>query len=208
MKPLARGYIPQIAFVISLCACYKLINQSDNTNALIANFIYSFTLVSMYGISALYHTPMWDHRMYHLLRRIDHATIFTLIAGTATPLCMLGLKNGLGTRLLCIFWGFAAVGMFWTMVWTHGPKWLRAIFYVALGWIAVPYLSEFNTFLGWGNVELLLIGGVIYTVGALVYASRWPNPFPHVFGYHEIFHLFVFIASYLHFAVIYNLTSQ
>ncbi len=206
MKPLIRGYIHQAAFVIALGACALLISQSHGARALTSNIIYSLTLTGMYGVSALYHSPMWSRRNYLLMRSIDHAAIFALIAGSATPICLLGLNNESGRRLLFMLWGIAAIGMFLAIFWTQGPKWMRSLLYVAIGWLAVFYLSEIKSSLGLADTELLLIGGVIYTVGALVYAIKRPDPFPRVFGYHEIFHILVVIASVFYFRVIYGLT--
>ncbi len=207
MKPLIRGYIHQAAFFIAFGACVMLIAQSHGTRSLISNIIYSLTLIGMYGVSALYHSPMWSRRNYLLMRSIDHAAIFACIAGTATPICLLVLKNESGWKLLSIMWAIAAIGMFLTIFWTQGPKWIRACLYVTIGWFAVPYLSEIRSSLGAADTELLLIGGIIYTVGALVYAIKRPNPFPRVFGYHEIFHILVVIASVFYFKVIYFLTT-
>jgi len=207
MKPLIRGYILQAAFFIALGACALLIVKSHGAHALTANIIYSLTLTGMYGVSALYHCPIWSRRNYLLMRSIDHAAIFALIAGTATPICLLGLNNEPGRRLLFLLWGVAAIGMLLAIFWTQGPKWVRAFLYVAIGWLAVPYLPEIQSSLGPANTHLLLVGGVIYTVGALIYAIKHPDPFPLVFGYHEIFHILVVIASAFYFRVIYGLTT-
>lgn len=206
MKPLARGYIHQAAFFIALGACALLIAQSHGVRALTANIIYSVTLVGMYGISALYHRPMWSRKYYLLMRSMDHAAIFAFIAGSATPICLLGLNNASGWRLLFLFWLLAAIGMSMAVFWTQGPKWARSILYVTIGWFAVPYLSDIKTALGPDYTWLLITGGLIYTAGALVYAIKRPDPFPRVFGYHEIFHVLVVIASIFYFSVIYGLT--
>jgi hemolysin III len=206
MKPLTRGYIHQAAFFIALGACSLLIAQSHGARALSSNIIYSLTLTGMFGVSALYHCPMWNRRNYLLMRSIDHAAIFAFVAGSATPICLLGLNNELGWRLLSILWIIAAIGMFSAIFWTQGPKWIRAFLYISIGWLAVPYLSEMRSSFGIANTQLLLIGGIIYTVGALVYAVKRPDPFPRIFGYHEIFHILVVIASAFYFRVIYSLT--
>ncbi|MFZ2315283.1 MAG: hemolysin III family protein [Gammaproteobacteria bacterium] len=206
MKPLYRGYIAQIAFFLALSGCAVLVFQSKAANALFPNIIYSLTLIGMYGISALYHRPMWSRQKYLLMRSIDHAAIFALIAGTATPVCLIGLKNQTGLFFLCVIWGIAIVGMLLTIFWTQGPKWIRSLLYVILGWLVIPYFSEIQFKLGMVNFELLLAGGIFYTLGALVYAFKRPNPYPNVFGYHEIFHALIVIASLFHFIVIYNLT--
>lgn len=207
MKPLIRGHIHQVAFFVALGACGFLIAESHGTRALIANIIYSLTLVGMHGVSALYHRKMWSRQKYLLMRSIDHATIYAFIAGTATPICLLGLHNAAGRRLLMSLWGIAVIGMVLAIFWTQGPKWVRAFLYVMMGWLAAPYLAEIKSSLGAEDTALLLSGGIIYTVGALVYAIKRPDPFPRVFGYHEIFHVFVVIASALFFKVIYGLAG-
>jgi hemolysin III len=206
MRPLARGYLHQVAFYIAIVACALLLAKSHGTQALICNFIYSVSLVGLFGISSLYHCREWPRKNYLLLRRVDHAAIFALIAGTSTPLCLLGIKGSLGTSLLVMIWGVAILGIVVVVFWTQGPKWIKALFYVCLGWLAVPLYPEIKSALGSLNIQLLLAGGVVYTIGALVYAIRRPDPWPRFFGYHEIFHLLVVIASGLHFYVIYSLT--
>lgn len=161
----------------------------------------------MYGISTLYHLPTWSRKNYLILRRIDHAAIFLLIAGSATPVCLLKLQGTVGLHLLTIFWVAAFIGMLMAIVWTHEPKWVRASLYIAIGWIGVLYFPEIKAALDPTNFYLLVSGGIIYTVGALVYAFKRPNPFPQVFGYHEIFHVFVVLASAFHFCTNYNVTT-
>lgn len=207
MKPLARGYLHLTAFFIALCACTILIIYSNGAYAIIASVIYSISLIGQYGVSALYHTRMWSRQKYLLLRRIDHAAIFVLIAGTATPICLLKLQNSSGLQLLSILWLVATIGMFMTTIWTHVPKWTRALLYVAMGWIGILYFPEIKSSLNTTNIQLLVIGGVTYTLGAMIYAFKWPDPFPSVFGYHEVFHVLVVLASGLHFCLNYNIAT-
>ncbi|MBI2785244.1 MAG: hemolysin III family protein [Legionella longbeachae] len=207
MKPLARGYIHLAAFFITLCACTILIIYSNGAWAIFASVVYSVSLVGQYGVSALYHTRMWNRQKYLLLRRIDHATIFVLIAGTATPICLLKLNNAFGLQLLSIFWLVAIIGMFMTTIWPHVPKWTRSLLYVAMGWIGIFYFPEIKSSLDTTNIQLLVIGGVTYTIGAMIYAFKWPDPFPSVFGYHEVFHVLVVVASGFHFCLNYNIAT-
>jgi hemolysin III len=207
MKPLARGYSHQVAFYLALAASALLIAKSNGMRALISNIIYSLSLIGLYGISALYHCRMWSRPKYLLMKNIDHVAIFVLIAGTATPICLIGLNSKIGLTLISVLWFIAAIGMMTTIFRIHEPKWVRAVIYIGMGWLAVPYFPEFKSSLGMENTWLLLSGGILYTIGALFYAFKWPDFFPRVFGYHEVFHLFVVIASGLHFKVIYNLTT-
>jgi hemolysin III len=207
MRPLARGYIHQAAFYLALCACSILIYYSNGTQALFASVIYSLSLVGMYGVSAFYHVNTWSRKSYLILRRIDHSAIYVLIAGTATPICLLSLKGQAGSHLLFTFWLIAFIGMFMAVIWTHGPKWVRSFLYVAMGWIGIFYYPEIKAALDLTNLQLLVTGGILYTLGAMVYGFKWPDPFPKVFGYHEIFHVFVVIASGFHFLVNFNLAT-
>jgi len=130
-----------------------------------------------------------------------------MIAGTGTPLSLLGLPGADGRTLMLYFWLAAGLGVIQCLFWVNAPKWISAILYVVVGWLALPYLSEFKSTLGVVSVALLLAGGIVYTVGALVYAFKRPNPWPKVFGYHEIFHVLVIVAAVLHFIVVYRLLS-
>lgn len=208
MKPLARGYIHLAAFFIILCPCALLITFSHGTRALIAGLVFSASLIMQYGVSALYHFCTWSRKKYLLLRRIDHAAIFVLIAGSATPICLLKLDNEAGLQLLTILWLVALMGILMTTTWTHVPKWTRSLLYVAMGWIAIFYFPEIKTSLNLINIQLLVLGGITYTLGALIYAFKWPDPFPAIFGYHEIFHIFVVLGSGFHFAMNYNLVTN
>jgi channel protein, hemolysin III family len=202
VKPLLRGHFHQAAFFFAMGACAMLISQSHNAREAVAMVVYSLGLVTLFGISALYHRPTWSPGPRAWMRRLDHAAIFVMIAGTGTPLSLLAISEESGNKLLMIFWGAAIIGIIQSVVWVNAPKLLSAILYVLMGWLAVPYLPEIQAALGTGSIVLLLAGGVIYTLGALVYAFKTPNPWPAVFGYHEIFHLMVIIAAVLHFLVI------
>ncbi|WP_413287635.1 PAQR family membrane homeostasis protein TrhA [Bdellovibrio sp. HCB337] len=205
VKPLLRGHFHQAAFFFAMGACAMLIARSDNSREAIATVIYSLGVVGLFGISALYHRPMWNPRPRATMKRLDHAAIFVMIAGTGTPLTLLAMQEGSGNKLLIIFWAAAFVGIIQSIFWVKAPKLLSAILYVIMGWLAVPYLPELQAALGTTSVVLLLVGGVIYTLGALVYAFKWPNPWPRVFGYHEIFHIMVIVAAVFHFIVIASL---
>ncbi len=201
-KPLLRGHFHQAAFFYALGAWSMLLTQSQNTTTLIALIIYGIGLNGLFGISALYHRPKWQPRARTWMRRLDHSAIFLLIAGTFTPICLLILQPESGLKLLVIVWIAAALGICQSLFWIHAPKWLSALLYVAFGSIAYPYLSQIEAALGFAGVSLLLSGGIIYTLGAVVYALKKPDPYPRVFGYHEIFHVLVIIGAILHFIAI------
>lgn len=201
-KPLLRGHFHQAAFFVALGACAMLISLSANLQAVMATLIYSVSLCGLFGISALYHRPQWNPNQRMWMRRLDHSAIFILIAGTSTPICMLAIPSDGGMKLLTIIWSAAAIGVMQSLFWVKAPKWLAAILYIVMGWLAVPYMPEMKNALGTTSVMLVLVGGIIYTAGAVIYAMKKPNPSPKYFGYHEIFHLLVIIAAAFHFVVI------
>jgi hemolysin III len=205
MKPLLRGYLHQEAFFIALGACILLIAKSTSQVSYLSSIVYSLGLLMLFGISAIYHRPQWSPKPRALLKRFDHCAIFILIAGTFTPVCLLALPEDQGDRLLLIIWGAAILGIIQSIFWVKAPKWLTAIFYIAMGWLALPYLSELKVTLGVGALGLLAAGGVVFTVGAVFYALKKPNLAPGIFGYHELFHLLTVVGAALHFAVVYQL---
>lgn len=204
-KPLLRGYLHQEAFFVVLGAGALLVAKSSDQTALIASLIYSFSLLFLFGISAVYHRPHWQPKQRALLKRVDHAAIFILIAGTFTPICLLALPEHDGRQLLIIIWLAAVLGILQSIFWVKAPKAVTAIFYVVMGWLAMPYAGDLHASLGVTQVALIVAGGIIYTLGAVFYALKKPNFAPHIFGYHELFHLMTIIAAALHFAVIYQL---
>jgi hemolysin III len=158
------------------------------------------SLLALFTISALYHRPTWSPQARLFWRRLDHSAIFLLIAGTYTPFCLL-LGGRDGSLLLGVIWTGAAMGVVQAVVWPKAPKPLVAVIYVLLGWVIVPVLPALRQALGLPAIGLLAAGGVAYSVGAVVYAVRRPDPFPRVFGYHEVFHALVIVAAVLHFLV-------
>lgn len=201
-KPLLRGHFHQAAFFVALGACAMLVSQSRDSRNLMAALIYSFSLCGLFGISALYHRPTWKPVPRMWMRRLDHAAIYILIAGTSTPICLLALSPEIGTRLLQLVWGAATFGMFQSLFWVQAPKWVSSILYVVVGGIIFPYLAELKAVLSNNDIRLIYAGGVVYVAGAIIYALKRPNPNPQIFGYHEIFHLLVIAGAFFHFQVI------
>lgn len=204
-KPKWRGYLHQEAFFVALGACAVMISRSSTTIAFVASLVYSLGLLILFGVSAIYHRPHWEPEQRKLMKRLDHSAIFILIAGTATPICLLALPEKEGFQFLTLNWIVAFAGVLQSIFWVKAPKFVTAILYVAMGWLAVPYLSDLKSSLGMDKVILILIGGIFYTVGAVFYATKRPKLVPHIFGYHEIFHVFTIIAAAFHFFVIYQL---
>jgi hemolysin III len=199
-KPLLRGVSHEIAAGVAAGAWTALaLGASPGLPRAAAN-VYGASLFALFLVSALYHRPTWKPRARLVMRRLDHSAIFLLIAGTYTPFCLL-LPAGTGLPLLAIVWGGAAAGIVQSILWPRAPKPLVAAVYVLLGWLVVPVLPALRTALGGGTIALLAAGGAAYTLGAVVYAARRPDPFPRVFGYHEVFHALVILAAVCHFAV-------
>jgi hemolysin III len=157
----------------------------------------------LFGISALYHRRVWSERGYQIMRRMDHSMIFIFIAGTYTPFCVELLSPGKATLMLSLIWGGAIGGVALKMVWPHLPRWAGAPLYVALGWAAIAILPDVLHRGGVACLVLLVVGGMIYTVGAVFYALRRPNPWPSVFGHHEFFHACTLVAAICHHIAVY-----
>jgi hemolysin III len=190
----------EVASAFALAGGVVLVRAAEGPRAAAGAAVYAAALTGLFAISALYHRPRWGDRARLLLRRIDHAAIFLLIAGTYTPICL--LLGDRGRVLLASVWAGAAMGVALSIAWPHAPKVLLAALCVALGWAVVPVLPALRAAIGPGGLALLLAGGLAYTAGAAVYATRRPDPFPRVFGYHEVFHALVIVAAVLHYAAV------
>jgi hemolysin III len=207
-KTVWRGVLHQHAAGAALAGGIMLIIGAPGGRAKAGCAVYAGALTLQLFCSALYHVPSWRHGTRTWLRRLDHACIFTLIAGTYTPLCMLALDHATATRLLCIEWGAAFLGMMQTLFWVNAPKQMKTVTYIFLGWAVLPYAGEMRTALGSTGAWLVAAGGVIYTVGGTIYAFKWPNPSPKYFGYHEIFHAATLLASLCHFSAVYRMAHS
>ena len=176
--------------------------MAATTRASVAAAIYAASVSALFGVSALYHRVTWNGPARRRLRRLDHAMIFLLIAGTYTPVGLLVLNGTLATVVLAIVWGGAVAGTVLELAWTGAPRWLGGIVYLALGWVAVVAMPQLFAQLGLAGGLLIVAGGLAYSVGAAVYALRRPDPVPAVFGYHEVFHLLVIAGVAAHFLAI------
>lgn len=182
--------------VVGLVALVMAAAQHGSTRQIVAVSIFGASLVMMYGVSALYHAST---RGLGHFQRIDHVMIYVLIAGSYTPICLLVLGGRLGMALLITVWTLAALGVFQKIVWMHAPRWLSTALYLGIGWIAVILVRPLITAGSRGFFLWLLAGGIAYSVGAIVYAKRWPRGRGKVFGSHEIWHLFVMAGSFAHY---------
>jgi hemolysin III len=200
-KPRMRGVLHQYAFFVSVVLGAALVIAAPE-RAKLAAAIYAFAVSGLLGTSALYHRVTWSKRARAWMRRLDHSMIFVLIAGTYTPFALLVLHGTLAKAILIVVWAGALGGIVLNLVWITAPRWLIAAVYLALGWVAVAAMPELADKLGATGVALLMGGGLLYTAGAVIYATQRPDPAPQVFGYHEIFHALVVAAAAAHFAVV------
>lgn len=204
-KPLLRGYLHQEAFFMSIGACTLLIAKATNQITAVAASVYSFGLLFLFGVSAFYHRPHWTPERRAMLKRLDHAAIFILIASTATPISLLALNSQNRFELLVIIWNCAFLGVLQSICWIKAPRFLTALLYIIMGWMSLIYFGPIKEALGLTHLTFLIVGGIFYSVGAVAYAFKKPKIIPHIFGYHELFHLFTIIAAAFHFAVVYHL---
>jgi len=193
-RPRLRGVLHQAAFSVSLVAGTLLIVYADGGREKVAAAIFAGSVSAMLGASALYHRVIWTPRLRLWMRRIDHAGIYLLIAGTYTPVGLLILDGAWQTVILAIVWTGAAAAIVLKFAWVEAPKWLAAAIGIALGWVGVVVMPQLAHRAGITAVVLLAVGGVAYTLGAIVYARGRPDPVPHVFGYHEVFHALTLVA--------------
>ena len=202
VKPRLRGVFHQWAFVLAIPLGVVLVLAAETTRARIAAAVFAASVVLMFGASALYHRPNWSPKWRAWLRRLDHAGIYCLIAGSYTPVGLLALHGAWQTVVLAIVWSGAAAAIFIRLFWITAPKWLSAAVGISLGWVGIVAMPEIYFRVGLACVLLILAGGILYSLGAVVYALRRPDPFPTVFGYHEIFHLLIVVAVALQYSAI------
>ena len=203
VKPRLRGRSHEWAFFLSVGFGVALVSAADTPDARVSAAIYALSLSALLGTSALYHRVNWKRaRARAWMRRLDHTMIFFLIAGTYTPFAVLLLDGPLADAILVTVWAGAIAGSVVEMLWVTHPKWVGALIYVTLGSVAAVAFPGMLAEMGAAGITLVVGGGLLYTVGAVVYATERPNPNPAVFGYHEIFHLLVIAAAAAHFTAI------
>ena len=203
VKPRLRGVVHQHAFWVAALAGAALVAFAPSGHARLPVAIYAATLCGLLGTSALYHRVTWRSlRARMWMRRADHSMIFLLVAGTYTPFAVLVLHGGLAQTILVVVWLGALAGVILSLAWPDAPRPLTASVYLALGWVAAVAAPQIVDRAGWGPLVLIGVGGLLYSAGAVVYATRRPDPRPLVFGYHEIFHVLVVVAAAVHFAAV------
>ncbi|MDQ0726076.1 hemolysin III family protein [Microbacterium sp. W4I20] len=197
IKPTWRGWIHAGIFPVAIVVGVVLILVAQGGAAKWAAAVFMASSLLLFGNSALYHRIDWSPPVKLLLKRIDHANIFLLIAGTYTPLAVLALPPAKGSLLLSLVWGGTVVGILFRVFWIHAPRWLYVALYLLMGWAAVMFMADLLA----ANVTmmvLVIVGGLLYTGGAIVYAMKKPNPWPGHFGFHEIFHVCTVLAFLCH----------
>ena len=203
-KPSWRGASHRIAFLAAPLPVVALLAMAAGRGAVVVAscIIYSITFIALFGVSSSYHLCKGPPATVLRWKRADHATIFLMIAGTYTPLCVIGVGGPVGLQMLVLIWSGALLGVLRATLWHKAPRGVSAALYIALGWLLAGYMSEARAALGDPMLALMLTGGAFYTIGAVIYALKRPNPLPAVFGYHEIFHALVIAAAACHFVFV------
>ncbi len=202
-KPRLRGVFHLWGFFAAIVAGFVLIVFADGVLPRFAAWVYVTALAAMFGASALYHRYPFRSAARRLwARRLDHSTIFLFIAGTYTPFALLAFHGPIRWIVLATVWAGAVLGLVVNVVWIHAPKWTSVALYIAVGWIGVITLPQMFGTVGFAGSVLVIVGGAFYTLGAVVYATHWPNPFPRTFGFHEVFHVLVCAAAAIQFVAV------
>lgn len=201
-KPLLRGHLHQAFFFFTLGASFMFLINTYHHKYINTLLVYLTSLNLLYFISALYHRPNWNEKKRMIMRRLDHSAIFILIAGTATPIIATKIPINLSSQLQIANWSIALLGIFVSLIWVKSPKIFNAIIYVLAGGFWFLFLKIFYQTMNQFEFLALILGGLFYIIGAIVYAFKIPNIMKNVFGYHELFHFFVIMGSLAHLALI------
>ena len=199
IKPRLRGWLHAVTSPLTVAAGVVLVVLSPTPMTRVGSTVFMVTAALLFTVSAVYHRGTWSPRTWRVLQRLDHANIFLLIAGSYTPFTLLMLEGTDRVVLLCVAWGGAAAGVLARVLWAGAPRWVFVPIYIALGWAAVFYAGDF---VAAGNVPvfvLIAVGGLLYTVGGVVYGLQRPDPSPEWFGFHEVFHTFTILAFITHY---------
>ena len=208
VKPKLRGWLHAVTAPLSLAAGVVLIALSPNATTRVGSAVFAASAVVLFTVSAIYHRGTWSPRVWAFLRRFDHANIFLLIAGSYTPFTLLLLEGRKQTILLTVAWTGAVLGVLFRVFWADAPRWLYTPIYIALGWAAIFFFDDFIANGGTAVVTLLAVGGLLYTLGGVVYGIQRPDPHPRWFGFHEVFHLLTIAAFITHYIGISIATYQ
>ena len=206
VKPKLRGWLHAGTVPLIFAAGIVLVALAPTTATRVGSAVFAASAMLLFTVSAIYHRGTWSPRTWAFLRRFDHANIFVLIAGSYTPFALLFLEGGSRVTLLSLVWGAAIAGMLFRIFWTDAPRWLYTPMYIALGWAAIFFVPDFirgaepfGPGVAIASLVLLAVGGVLYTIGGIVYGLKRPNPSPSWFGFHEVFHSFTILAFASHY---------
>ena len=200
-RPALRGFLHVGAVAAAIAGAVVLLLLADSPSGYVGGAVFGASLILLYVTSATYHRVIWNTRLRRLGKRLDHAMIFVLIAGTYTPFC-LDVSLSWGISLLAVVWSLAGAGALLKIAWPEAPKWLSVSLYIALGWVAIVAASEVIDHYAGSPLAMLLLGGALYTAGGIIYALGRPNPWPRIFGYHEVFHALVVAGSAVHYSLV------
>ena len=201
-KPLLRGWLHLICFFLAIPAAVILVTVAPSTHGRVGASVYAVGLVALFGVSGSYHRGRWSDARRRLMQKLDHGTIFVMIAGSYTPLCLLALEGWVRWTMLAVAWVGAAAGFVLSFTGGKVSRIAKGTLYLALGWASVLAAPQLWRNLSVAELALIAVGGVLYTVGSVFLLTRWPDPFPRVFGYHEVWHVMVVVAVACHFAAI------
>ncbi|MGI8662605.1 MAG: PAQR family membrane homeostasis protein TrhA [Acidimicrobiales bacterium] len=204
-RPILRGWLHLCCFFLAVPAGVLLIVSADSGRAQLGAAVYALGLAALFGVSGTYHRRRWSPAWRARLKRLDHGTIFVMIAGTYTPLCLVAVGGAIGTVMLISVWAGAAIGVLLAAIGIAERRYIGGACYLVLGWVAVVASPALVQNLSVSQIALIVAGGLIYTVGVIVLGLHRPNPFPRVFGYHEIWHVMVVAAAVCHFLAIRSL---
>lgn len=184
--------------IVALCILAAKAAVQNNITYMVSFMIFGATMLLMFASSTVYHLVQASDETIKWLKRIDHMSIFLLIAGTYTPICLVAIGGTAGWIMFSVVWGIAFVGVFLKLVWISAPRWLSTVIYILMGWLVVAFYPVLDRIPA-DALRWMAYGGLSYTFGAVIYATKWPNPYPKWFGFHEIWHLFVIGGAFCHF---------
>ncbi|WP_413294508.1 PAQR family membrane homeostasis protein TrhA [Bdellovibrio sp. HCB185ZH] len=196
------------AFFAGFGATAVMMAESSSVREFVALLVYSLCFLNLFAVSAVYHLVNWAPQYRVWMKRFDHCSIYLMIAGTGTPLCMVAMPPESGMKLLMLTWSMAVFGVFQSLIWVKCPRWISSILYLVAGWIVVPFWADIKDALNLNALVCLVLGGVFYSVGAIAYALKKPKLWPLYFGYHEIFHAFVIAGAFFHFVFVFLIMSE
>ena len=202
VKPLLRGWLHLVCFFAALPAAVLVVALASSPRGRVGALVYAVGLVALFGVSGTYHRGRWSDTKRRLMQKLDHGTIFVMIAGSYTPLCLLVLRGWVATVMLTVTWAMAVAGFVLAFTGGRVSRVLRGTLYIVMGWASVLAAPQLLRHLSAAELTLIAVGGVLFTIGAIFLATHWPDPFPRVFGYHEVWHVLVVAAVICHFVAI------